>query len=638
MSARTILVVDDETTVQLYVGELLEDAGFTVLTAADGLEARQIIGAHELGVAIVDKNLPGDLNGLDILRELRAANPLTRVMMHTGYSSTGSAIEALQHGAFDYLEKPIDNDLMLEKVKRAWTSYVEAVERRELFRTYETLFEVIPGLVWFMTCDGEIQRISDQGARMLGYSPDELVGESYVTLLDHVDATPATHWAFKERRRGERATRNTSVKLRTKGGLPRIFEVSSAAAYERGRDGELGQRGTIGVGWDITEHLSLLEEAQQTAKMDSLGRLAGGVAHDLNNLLGVITNSVDFIRDEQPGVNEQTLADLKEIEAAAERAAEMTKQLLVFSRHEVVEPEPVDVKTVLQAARRMLSRLIRKDIALEVEIDPNVGHVLLGKGQLDQILVNLAVNARDAMPDGGMLRIAAAPTRVDAEFCADLPNVHPGDYVLFSVTDSGTGMEPLVRQQMFEPFFTTKEAGKGTGLGTSIVYGIVRHARGFISVYSELDLGTTVRVYLPSEDSGVEAQPVVRDRLPFAGSETILLVEDEDTVRRVARRVLERAGYRVLEARSGEGGIAAWQANNDIDLLLTDVMMPGMGGPELARRLRALRPDLPIVYVSGYLGEFEGSKALLLERSTFVPKPYTAEALLRTVRGLLDSD
>jgi PAS domain S-box-containing protein len=633
---KNILVVDDDELVIEVVSMVIEDAGFDVVRAVDYESAMDAVSLHEIGVAIVDKNLPGDHDGLDILRELRRRLPHTPVLMYTGYSSTSSAIEALRAGAFDYLEKPSDNSLIIEKVKRAWAVYELEVARAELFRNYETLFEVIPGIVWFLSDGGIFRRISAQGAALLGYRPDELLGKDYRMVIDEDTADDETHWAFKERRTGDRATQRKPIILKTKAGAERIFEINSAAAYEVAPDGkEQSYGGTLAVGVDITEHMRALEKLQETDKMDALGRLAGGIAHDFNNILSVITISAEFAL-ESDELNDTARKDLDEICAASDRAAKLTKQLLMFSRQQATERKPIRLGPVLENVHTMLSRLIREDVQLDVEIAKDLGTVRADASQIERVVVNLAVNGRDAMPDGGNLAIRAHNVTVDEEYAADNDNLAPGEFVMLAVSDSGKGMSPEVRKHLFEPFFTTKRTGKGTGLGMAIVYGIVRKAGGTLSVYSERGVGTTIRIYLPrivDRPSDAPSPTVVQG---LGGDETVLLVEDKEVVRRLAKRIFESSGYTVIEATDGVDALSAADGAA-FDVLVTDIVMPEMGGTQLARELRDARPDLPVLYMSGYIGGFTGTYELLTERAVFLPKPFTREVLLTKVRQLLDA-
>jgi PAS domain S-box-containing protein len=635
---RSVLVIDDEPVLLALATALLGGEGFDVTVAATAEAALTQIAQKEFGVILVDKNLPGDLDGVALMSRARGRWPLTRWIIITGYPSKESTLRALKEGAFDYLEKPIDNDALVQQVRRAWDSYATALERGELFQKYETLFEIVPGIVWFMTENGVIKRVNREGAAMLGYGPEELVGATYTALLPPDRAGPAAHWAFKERRTGRRATRGQVVELRTRAGATKLFEICSTGAYD-GVPGKPGARfwGTLGVGWDITEHAVLEEQLQQARKMEAIGRLAGGVAHDFNNLLSVILNNAEFVTAGMPETDPRR-ADVAEIELCARRGAELTRQLLTFSRKQVLSARPTDLRHVVREIEPLLRRLIGENIEVIFDQPDRLGTVNADPSQMEQVILNLAVNARDAMVNGGRLTLQTRDVVLDAEFAASHLGVKPGAYVMLCVSDTGVGLAPEVRDHLFEPFFTTKGAGRGTGLGLATVYGIVMQSDGHISIYSEADTGTSVKVYLPvcappEPTDAIAVEPV---SLP-TGNEVVLVVEDEVMVRNLARRILERAGYRVLVAENGEVALATAAAAEHIDLLLTDMVMPKMNGAEVAQKLRALSASLRVVYMSGYVGNVTTQHPMLADGAAFLQKPFTAAGLLQLVRSTLDA-
>ena len=383
---------------------------------------------------------------------------------------------------------------------------------------------------------------------------------------------------------------------------------------------------------------SLHEQLLQSQKMEAIGRLAGGVAHDFNNLLTGITGYAEFamgaLSEDDP-----LREDLDEILAASKRAASLTSQLLAFSRRQVIHPEVLNLNQVVRSSQKMLARIIGEDIELEFRPGSRLGSVRTDPAQVDQILVNLATNSRDAMPKGGRLSIETKHVSLDEEYARLHADARAGEFVLLSVSDCGTGMDAETRRRVFEPFFSTKEKGKGTGLGLSTVYGIVRQNGGFIDVYSEVGLGTTFKIYYPRVDeAATKARASRRTEAPPGGDEVILLVEDETMVRGLARRILSRNGYRVMDAPGGgDAFLLAEREPGRIDLLLTDVVMPKMNGRELYERLRTERRDLKVVFMSGYTDDIIAQHGLLDPDLIFVQKPFTADSLLRAVRRALDS-
>ncbi len=634
---RIVLLVDDEDSICLALEMVLADAGFTAITVSNAADAIKALGNHEFGVAILDKNLPDGESGLKLLKLIRAEYPRIKVLLHTGFPTTDSAIAALQSGAFDYVPKPAETQLIVEKVKRAWSSYTLECERDELFRNYETLFEVVPGVVWFLTDEGRFRRISNQGAALLGYRPSELIGKSYKEFITPGTDDPAVYWAFNERRRGERATQRKVVRMVTRSGAERTFEVSSASATDPVETiGEEQRQGTIVVGVDVTDRVGLLSHLQEHSKMDALGRMAGGVAHDFNNALSVIISLGGILRDDS-GLSDESQELLSDIQEAANRAADLSRQLLLFSRrHHDSKPELVSPGPVLQEVDRMLRRLLRENISLDVKIDDDLGQVRVNSTQLHQVIMNLGVNASDAMPEGGAISISAKNVEVDQDFATQYPGVGAGKFIQLAVSDTGTGIAPELRSRVFEPFFTTKEIGQGTGLGLAIVYSVVKLCGGHVTVYSEGGLGTTFKVYLPRAVEE-EVEPPVPFKAMAGGQESLLLVEDNAIVRRSAKRLLVRHGYSVTEASDGEEGLQIWQSQGPFALVITDIVMPKMGGLELALKLRELAPHVPILYVSGYHGDLSSRFQLVRHRSLVLEKPFTRDSLPQSVRRLLDT-
>jgi two-component system, cell cycle sensor histidine kinase and response regulator CckA len=389
---------------------------------------------------------------------------------------------------------------------------------------------------------------------------------------------------------------------------------------------------------DITERRSLERQLLQSQKMDAIGRLAGGVAHDFNNLLGVILGQTELLQGElgsSPSVHRRTEA----IDQSARRAADLTKQLLAFSRQQFIEPRVVDTNAIVRDVEKLLKRLIGEDVELTIHMQSNAGNIKIDPSQLEQILMNLAVNARDAMPEGGKLILETAYVELDEAYARQHLGATAGDFVMLAVSDTGTGMDSQTMARIFEPFFTTKGEGRGTGLGLSTVYGIVKQNNGYIMSYSEVEHGTTFRIYFPRVRETSQARDQKSNQGEFAkGCETILLVEDETSLRELARELLEANGYKVIEAERGEKAIQIVEHSQmPIDLLLTDVVMPGIGGKQLAKRLLELRPELHVLYMSGYTDDVISNRGVLPENTLLLPKPFTRAILLRRVREALET-
>jgi PAS domain S-box-containing protein len=387
---------------------------------------------------------------------------------------------------------------------------------------------------------------------------------------------------------------------------------------------------------DMTGRLQLEGQLRQAQRLESVGRLAGGVAHDFNNLLTVINGYSDFILQGM-GPNDPLYPHVHEIKRAGERAASLTSQLLAFSRKQVIEPRPLDLNGVVNDAERMLERLIGEDIELVTKLDPELGQTMADRGQIDQVIMNLAVNARDAMPVGGRLEITTSNAELEPGSAAANSETPPGKYLLLTVSDNGLGMDAHTLQNVFEPFFTTKEHGQGTGLGLSTVYGIVRQAGGCIEVKSTVGRGTTFRIYLPCIEAAPEV-PVVEREAPatLRGSETVLVVEDQEETRKLTTTILTAYGYNVLGAADSTEAFRVEETHTDpIDLLLTDVILPKMNGKVLSEKLRARRPGIKVLFTSGYTEDVISKRGVLEREMAYLPKPFSPEALVGKVREVL---
>jgi PAS domain S-box-containing protein len=469
---------------------------------------------------------------------------------------------------------------------------------------------------------------------MTGYSQEELTTLPILTFI-HPDDRNMVLDNYRRRLEGEKVPSTYSFRIINKKGEELWGQINATLITWNGKPAVLCFIRDITERKQAEEALRNSEEQlRQSQKIEAIGRLAGGIAHDFNNLLTVISGNCQLslleLREKDP-----LRGNIEEIKRASEKAADLTRQLLAFSRRQILEVKVLDLNTVLRNLDKMLHRLIGEDIELVTLLADDLGRVKTDPGWVEQIIMNLAVNARDAMPDGGKLTIETANVELDEAYARRHIAVKPGCYVMLSVSDTGVGMTPEVRQQVFEPFFTTKEKGKGTGLGLSTVYGIVKQSGGNIWVYSELGQGTTFKIYLPSVDESLEEEreKVTREEFP-RGSETILVVEDEEDVRRLAVRALERQGYRVLEASCGDDALVL--SKEPIHMMLTDVVMPGMSGCQLADRLTPFHPKMKVLYMSGYTDNAIVHRGVLEEGVNYIQKPFTIDKLMRKVREALD--
>jgi two-component system cell cycle sensor histidine kinase/response regulator CckA len=474
--------------------------------------------------------------------------------------------------------------------------------------------------------------------RIMGYPPDELVGTSGLALM-HPDDVGEVLRVFTAGLGIPGFTRRVEYRIRHKSGSWVPLETVGTNLLH-----DPAVRGVVLNIRDVSERKAaeqerghLQEQLQQAMKMEAVGRLAGGIAHDFNNLLTAITGNLELVRLDLPPTD-PVMPQVEAIGKAADSAALLTQQLLAFSRRQIIEPRVLNLNDLVEGLRRMTTRLIGEDITVTTRPAPDLGAVKVDPGQFDQVLLNLVVNARDAMPKGGVLVIETANVELDEHYCSSHPYLKPGPFVMLVVSDTGSGMSDDVKQHLFEPFFTTKPKGKGTGLGLATIFGAVKQADGTIEVYSEPGQGTTFKVYLPRVDAPAEKLNRENLRLDIPrGRETILLVEDEQSVRDVALAVLTRLGYRVLHAANGgEALMHAETFDGHIDLLMTDVVMPGMNGRELAERLLKGHPGVRVLYTSGYTEDVIVHHGVVDEDLQFIGKPYSLAALAVKVRETLD--
>jgi signal transduction histidine kinase len=398
-------------------------------------------------------------------------------------------------------------------------------------------------------------------------------------------------------------------------------------------------RWVVGTGIDVTDHRRLEEQLRRAARLEAVGQLAGGVAHDFNNLLTAILGYLDL---NIPDLDRSSRlsADLRQVKHAAKRASDLTRQLLTFSRLQPYEPQLIDLNAAVAEVSGMLRHLIEEDIRTELDLDEELISVRADPAQIGQVVMNLAVNARDAMPEGGTMTVGTSMADIGAAQALMHPGVAPGGYACLWVADTGVGMDDATRERMFDPFFTTKEVGKGTGLGMSTVYGIVEQHGGFIECESEKGKGTKVSIFLPlASDASLTAGESSVLEFGMLGTETLLLAEDDAAVRKLASRVLQGMGYTVLEAAGGEEALALMDEHEgELDLLITDVVMPDISGIELAERMAAARPGLKVLFTSGYVGKLPKGRLADLEPSQILQKPFRAADLTERVRELLDAD
>ena len=640
-----VLIVEDSDDDALLLVRELSRSGYdpTWIRVQNPQALQSALGSTEWDVIISDFSMPG-FTGIDALRLVRSRDRETPFIFVSGTIGEDVAVDAMRAGAQDYVSKgnlkrlgpAIGRELLDVTERKRTAAALRAAQEHagSLAARLERVLESVPDVLYSVDAAvTECYYMSPACITTLGYRPDEfMTSPSLWGERVHEDDRAAVR-ARRERVLEQRRQERLEYRIRHRDGSIRWLEdeivpvTNDAGVVER----------LDGIARDITERRRLEEQFRQAQKMEAVGRLAGGVAHDFNNLLTVITSYVDLLVDDLPA-NDSRRQDLREVAKAAAAAAGLTRQLLAFSRQQVLEPRVLDLNGVVAAAGNMLKRLIGDDIVLATVLARDLGRVKADPGQVEQVIMNLAVNARDAMPNGGQLTIETANTQLDATYTMDHTPVDPGAYVQLSVSDTGAGMDAATQRRMFEPFFTTKEVGKGTGLGLATVYGIVKQSGGFIWVYSEPGQGTTFKIYLPSIDEPRDVDAARGDAAPsLRGTETVLLVEDADPLRAVCRRILERHGYTVLDAPGGRVALERARGHPGvIDLLMTDAVMPGMSGRQLAEQLKEFRPEVKVLFVSGYTDDAVIRHGILAPGMAFLQKPFSPEVLARRVREVLD--
>jgi two-component system, cell cycle sensor histidine kinase and response regulator CckA len=637
-----VLIVEDSEDDELLLLRALRQGGFepSYLRVETPAAMRAALREQPWEIIISDYVMP-QFSALAALRLLADEGLDLPLIIVSGTIGEETAVEAMQAGASDYLMKG-NLTRLAPAIRRELNEATGRRERRraELARQIaEARFAgVLATAAEAIIAVDEQQRIvlfNPSAERMFGYRADEALGQPLDMLLPPgLIATHRQHirsFASAPEQSRAMGKRHGELYGLRKDGSQFPIDASIAKLHQNGET-------TFTVFLqDISQRKQLEAQLLQAQKMESIGRLAGGIAHDFNNLLTVISGYSEMLlaslADQDP-----RHGDVEEIRRAAERASALTRQLLAFSRKQILAPQVLDINAIVADMNKLLVRLIGEDVRLLTALDPGLGQIRADPSQIEQVIVNLAVNARDAMPEGGTLTIETQNVDLDAESALQHMSLEPGRYVLLAVSDTGVGMAAEVQAHIFEPFFTTKAPGKGTGLGLATVYGIVTQSGGSIWVYSELGMGTTFKIYLPQSHGEVApAAPPEPLALVPAREQTILLVEDNAAVRALMRRILEQSGYTILEAASGAEAIAAAE-NHDgpIHLLLTDMVMPEMSGQVLAQRLERLRPTIRVLYASGYTENAIVHHGTLAGAAIFLQKPFTTSELIHKVREVLE--
>jgi two-component system cell cycle sensor histidine kinase/response regulator CckA len=636
---KRILLVEDNAGDARLLREMLKEQtsqDIEVTHAERMSEAESHLAEGGFDIILLDLELP-DAQGLAAVRRANDAAPRIPLVVLTGQDDESLAVQALQICAQDYLVKgQIDARGLLRAlryaIERKTCQEALFMEKERLRQQGAALESTVDG-VMITDRSGTITWVNPAFSRITGFTAQEATGRNPSILRSgqHDDALYATLW---------RTILDGQVwdgELTNKRKDGQLYLEAQTITPVRDPRGEITH--FVSVKRDVSHQRRLEEHLRQAQKMEAVGRLSGGVAHDFNNLLGVILGFGEMLLEKLPP-DERLKRYCDEIMKAATRGAGLTRQLLAFSRQQVLQPRVVDLNDVVAESERMLSRLLGEDVELVIGLDPDLGHVEIDPSQIEQVIMNLAVNSRDAMPQGGSLAIETANLEHGGA-AADQHGgpVAAGSYVRLSVSDNGTGMSEATRAHIFEPFFTTKDLGKGTGLGLATVYGVVEQSKGHISVETEIGHGTRFTILLPRLAPGAaQAMVEAREDAVLAGTETLLLVEDDEAARGLWREMLETQGYRVIEAANGVDAIEVARAHSgSIDLLLTDVVMPWVGGRELSERLAESHPGLRVIFMSGYTADTILRQGIAETGRPFLQKPFTAKQFVRKIRETLDA-
>ena len=627
-SLRLLLIEDSEDDAQLLVHEL-KRAGYDVryerVDTEETLTAA--LNRQTWDLAIGDYSMP-QFSGMAALRIIQERGLDLPFISVSGTITEEMAVAAMRAGAKDYVTKG-HLQRLIPAIERELRESEARAALRDAEASFATLVEFAPIGIYRSNPAGRFLSGNSALVRMLGYdSADEVL---QLDMGRDVYADTAERQRLLDRDTySDRQYDDVEATWKRKDG--RLLQVQLSVRAVRNAAGQVDYYETFVR--DVTDQRRLQQQLTQSQKMEAIGRLAGGVAHDFNNLLTVITSYSDLVYQDLPP-DDPRRDDVDQVRKAADGAAALTRQLLAFSRQQVLEPKVIDLNSVVDNLKKILQRVIGEDVELTTVLAAELAAVKADVSQIEQILMNLAVNARDAMPSGGKLTIETTNADYDPE--RQQRSDGSSEFVMLAVTDTGTGMDEATKARIFEPFFTTKQPGKGTGLGLATVYAIVTQAGGFIWVYSELGHGTSFKIYLPQVDAVATTAAVARVDLP-RGTETVLLVEDAAAVRAVARQVLQRQGYNVLEASDGEDALhLAARYQGTIDLVLTDVVMPRAGGRELAERLLTVRRDTRVLYMSGYTDDSVVRHGILEGGVAYLQKPFSPEGLARKVREVLDA-
>jgi len=628
-----ILVMENDSSSTQNICGLLENhqnSPFQIVLAKSGQGVVPSLVFESVDALLLDMH---SLNGAGLarLRELHSQFNFLPILALVPSSDHALGHRVLEVGAVEYLVKEtLSSELLQKSLKYAIERTRAEVAARQSEERFHELLENTKDILFTLDLEGNVTFLNKSAEDVLGWSRSEARQINIKSLVapEHLNLCSQ----MMQRIVNEEPLQHFEICMLRKDGHKVLLQVSARLICSNGR-----KEGVQGIARDVTERRHLENMVQQTQKLEAIGRLSGGLAHDFNNLFCVISGHVELM-SERLESDHPAIRNLAQIKKAVDSASSLTRQLLAFSRKQVFHPRVLDLNGVVLETQKLMGRLVGGHIELFTSLNPQLGHVRVDPVQMEQVLLNLVLNARDAMPASGKLTIATSNVDLEEGARSKRAIVPAGNYVVLSVTDNGCGMDEETQSRIFEPFYTTKELGKGTGLGLASVYGIVKQSGGFIWVYSEPGQGTTLKVYLPRVDNSPAPLSFENSSAEARrGSETVLLVENAESLRTLAKEFLKSSGYAVLDAENGKEALRIASAfAGTIHLLLTDVIMPGMGGKQLAEQLTSLRPAARVLFMSGYSNDGIVQSGILTSEAPLLEKPFTREILLRRVRQVLD--
>jgi len=648
-----VLIVDDDSRMCESLAALLSNQGYILTTCNSGKKATEYLNKEDFDLVLLDIFIP-DMNGYQIMDYINNHSSDTLVIVVSGHASIESAIKFIKNGAYDYIRKPFEPEELLITVKNGLDhkrlKSENDVINEMLTRTeerYRYLVQNSPDIIYMLDGQGNFKFISNAAERLLGFHTEQLIGKHYTTLT-HDDDLEKARWSFNERRTGNRAVSQMELRLKVSDESGQFkdckvehltIELKSNGIYNKPIKKEDKKFiGTHGVIRDISDRKLLESQLKQAHKMEAIGTLTGGIAHEFNNVLGIIIGNTELALDDVPEWNPAHY-NLEEIKTASLRAKDVVRQLLSYIRKVDYRKKPMEAIPIVKDAIKFLRSTISPSIDIRQNIRATSDTILADPTQIHQILLNLCTNAAHAMEeDGGILEIEIENVNLNEESVFLDPDLIPGNYVKITVSDTGQGISPQIIDRIFDPFFTTKEVSKGTGMGLSVVQGIVKTHGGAITVDSDLGKGTTFRVFFPVTEEEAVVQSKTMEKLP-TGNEKVLFIDDEELMVNIAKQILERLGYKVETKINPVDALELFRSNPDqFDLVITDMAMPQMDGDKLVEEILNIRPETPIILCTGFSEKVTEENAKELGIKAFTMKPLVIRDLAVVVRKVLDEE